>query len=307
MRSCVRPGEAMDAQPRSDSPPDRPVTSSRANLRDASKKFEKVRQASQPDRPVTSPRANLRDASKKFEKVREASQPDRPVTSSRTNLREASKKFEKVPEASPPVDDGGCTAVALVALGVWSSIAEAVRALDAQISPLHEKWLRQRGTSDETEAGICGEQWHEEAISNAIKTADWHVRLLSIHPTKPNVVSLRTELMRGRYLVLGVTNNEWLRPDIKGEPILQELKYPSSAADAPRQSTVGWHHAIAIVDGKMQDHDVTVPISSLWLRANNQPDRTRGYMRTIRKVYRIFPCARPGSDCRGTCGKRARE
>jgi len=203
--------------------------------------------------------------------------------------------------------DSGCTAVALTTLGVWSSVAAAAAALDAQIAPLHQKWLRERGPCEESEAGIRGEQWHEEAISNAIKAADWHVRALVIHPTKADAVSLQSELARGRYLVFGVTNNRWYKR-VKGKPKPQKLKYPGWPADAPRHSTAGWHHAVAVKDGQLRDHDATEPLASLWLRSDNQPDRDKGWLRSIRKVWQIYPCTRPGSGCRGKCAhKRARE
>ena len=38
--------------------------------------------------------------------------------------------------------DGGCTAVALVEIGVWPSKEEATAALDAQIKPMHEELQR---------------------------------------------------------------------------------------------------------------------------------------------------------------------
>ena len=49
-------------------------------------------------------------------------------------------------------------------------------------------------------------------------------------------------------------------------------------------------HSIAVVDGKVLDANKTVPISSLWIKANNQPDPKKGYMRSIRKVYRVHKC-----------------
>ena len=204
--------------------------------------------------------------------------------------------------------DGGCTAVALTTLGVWPSDVEAAVALDAQIAPLHEKWLRERGSCDESEAGIRDEQWHEEAIWNAIIAAGWHVKRLALDPTKAD--RLKTELAHGRYLVFGVTNNRWCKR-VKGTVRLQPLKYPDWSADAPRLSSVDWHHSVAIVDGQLRDHATTMPLTSehpLWLRADNQPDRDKGWLRSIRKVWRIYPCTRPGSSCRGGCArKRAQE
>mgnify|MGYP007125161324 CR=1 FL=1 len=208
--------------------------------------------------------------------------------------------------------DGGCTAVALAAVGVWPSVAEAAAALNAEIAPLHQKWTRERGPCDESEAGIRGEQWHEEAIKNAIIAKGWHVTKLVLHPTKADAVSLKAELASGgSYLVFGVTNNVWRMRFKGGKVTRQPLKYPDEPADGPSRSTDGWHHTVAIVGGQLHDHAVAMRLTSehpLWLRNDNQPDRERGWLRSIRKVWRLSPCNRPGGGCRGECArKRYRE
>jgi hypothetical protein len=117
----------------------------------------------------------------------------------------------------PPADDGaaghggdgGCTASALAAMGVWHTAAEAAAALNAQIEPLHRKWLGERGPCDESEAGIRNEQWHELAIFAALKDKIWHARKVNMHPTKKGAVSLNEELKRGQYLIFGIANNRW--------------------------------------------------------------------------------------------------
>ena len=205
--------------------------------------------------------------------------------------------------------DGGCTAVALTTLGVWPTLAEAVAALDAQIAPLHAKWQRLRGQCEEAEAGLTGEQWHDEAILNAIKAKGWHVRKLVLHPTKAAAVSLKAELGHGRYLVFGVTNNEWSKR-VKGKVKPQPLKYPGWPADAPHGSAAGWMHTVAIVDGRLRDFDASMRLTAehpLWLRKDNQPDREKGWLRSIRAVWRVFPCSRPGDGCRGECAAAERE
>ena len=81
--------------------------------------------------------------------------------------------------------DGGCTARALTAIGVFPSMSAAVRGLDAEITPLHQKLYRERGECDESEAGIRGEQWHQEAVKRAVVDAGWHFKTLPINPTQP--------------------------------------------------------------------------------------------------------------------------
>ena len=64
--------------------------------------------------------------------------------------------------------DGGCTAVALTTLGVWPLVAAAAAALDAQIAPLHQKWLSVRGPCDEawaTHGRSLGGAWAEHGRS----------------------------------------------------------------------------------------------------------------------------------------------
>ena len=198
--------------------------------------------------------------------------------------------------------DGGCTAAALVALGVWSTLAAAIAALDARIAPLHEKFLKTRGSCDESEAGVRGMQWHLEAMHAAIKAPGWHVEKLDIHPT---------------HLVIGVTNNRWAikKPNARLE--WQSLKYPGYAANAPSVSSEAWHHTIAIDDGNLHDFSLAAErrakgkveatvASAMWLRDDdNQPDRNKGLMRTIRKVWRLSKCiASVGAGCRGQCKRK---
>ena len=62
-------------------------------------------------------------------------------------------------------DVGGCTAEALVRIGVWPCKEAAVAGLDAQIQPMTEELQRRRGGPlAEAEVGVPGEQWHQEAI-----------------------------------------------------------------------------------------------------------------------------------------------
>jgi hypothetical protein len=124
--------------------------------------------------------------------------------------------------------DGGCTARALTAIGVYPSTSAAVRGLDAEIAPLHQKLYRERGECDEREAGVRGEQWHQEAVKRAVAAAGWHFKTLPINPTQPACVDLKAALASGSYLAVGVTNNQWYKGRKK-----QPLKYPDWPADAP--------------------------------------------------------------------------
>ena len=184
--------------------------------------------------------------------------------------------------------DGGCSAKALTNIFNNGLLPQdqypeksVIELLDAQIKPLHDTWNRKH--FDMSAAGIPGEQWHTAAISNACKGAGYHFQKV---PNGPRGSSLKSILEDGSsYFVIGVTNNQWF----KG-PKKQQLKYPSFSAMAPYEDPNDWMHSIAVVDGKVLDANNTVPISSLWIKANNQPDPKKGYMRSIRKVYRVHKC-----------------
>lgn len=193
--------------------------------------------------------------------------------------------------------DGGCTASAMKDIGVWESKEAAVVALNAQIGPMHEELERRWGQKcDVSEAGIEGEQWHEETIKRAVVAQGWHFKKLKIDATDPKAVGLKEELRDGSYFMIGVTNNEWFRGGKK-----QPLKYPDYPANAPAVDSAGWVHSIAVINGRVIDHSVNESLAALWLGSDNQPNPKKGYMRSIRKVLRMTKCCKPDTGCRGEC------
>ena len=193
--------------------------------------------------------------------------------------------------------DGGCTAVALHNLGIFPSVLSAVLALDAQIPPLRIAFLAQGHGYNA--AGIPGEQWHESVIMQAIWDTGWHAHSVAIDPTNPPCVELKSLLKTDSYLIIGKTNNAWSKC-VKGKKKRQPLKYPTEDEDAPATEP-GWVHSIVVKDGSLYDFDANFPISCLWLDGNNQPDPYHGYMRTIRKVWRVYKCADGKPGCKGKC------
>ena len=95
-------------------------------------------------------------------------------------------------DSSDRADDGGCTAEALVRIGVWSCKEAAVKGLDAQIKPMTEELQKRRGGPlEEAEAGVPREQWHEEAIKRAVvKSGEWHFHKVKIDSTDTKAVDL---------------------------------------------------------------------------------------------------------------------
>ena len=193
--------------------------------------------------------------------------------------------------------DGGCTASAMKDIGVWESKEAAVVALNAQIGPMHEELERRWGKKcDVSEAGIEDEQWHEEAIKRAVVAQGWHFKKLKIDATDPKAVGLKEELRDGSYFMIGVTNNAWVRGSKR-----QKLKYPGYNATAPAVDAAGWVHSVAIMNGRLLDHGANESLASLWLGSKNQPNPHKGYMRSIRKVWRMTKCCNHGTGCRGEC------
>ena len=62
--------------------------------------------------------------------------------------------------------DGGCTARALVAVGVYPSVYVAKQKLNAQIDPVYSDFLKRDPTFAKTDVGIPDRQWHEKVGSN---------------------------------------------------------------------------------------------------------------------------------------------
>lgn len=178
----------------------------------------------------------------------------------------------------------------------WPNEAAAAAALDAEIVAIHTKFCTERGECEESEAGIRGVQWHPEVIKRAVTKVDFHFHTVHIDNTHPQKVVLKEMLKDGMYFVIGLTNNQWY----KGKR--RCLKYPNEPINGPVVSPEKWSHSIAIVDGCIRDGGVYAPLSSLFLGTNNQPNPSKGYMRSIRKVWRVFPCGNPGTGCKGKCG-----
>ena len=192
--------------------------------------------------------------------------------------------------------DGGCTAAALANIGVFATKEAAASALDAQIEPLYAKMTRERGEmTSECDAGIHGEQWHPEAICEAVKAAGFHFKIVPINPDHSKRVNLRDTLKRGSYLVIGVINARFK----KGKKMV--WLHRGHAADAPAVNPAQWVHSIAVTNGVVNDFTREESVAALWLQSNNQPHPENGYMRTIRKVYRVYKCTCPGAGCKGSC------
>ena len=203
--------------------------------------------------------------------------------------------------------DGGCTAMALVKLGVWTSLDAATKALDAEIGRLHGELVRTQGGCIEGEAGILGERWHVKAVKNALKRIGWHVSKVHIDPTHPERVQLREVLKQGRYVAIGVINSRrWSELACSKEVVMQPPGYSNEPIGDLTSSPERSMRTIAIVDGKLRDYGVTEPICSLSLQDDNQPDPEKGYMHSLYSVWRVSEYIEPNtSSKRARCESRA--
>ena len=239
-----------------------------------------------------------------------------PDTKSNTAGGNSSAKPPSPPgkDSLPPAEkvemggDGGCTAEALVNIGVYvdpntkedreTSLSAAKLSLNCQIDPVHNKFCTERGVCERGEVGEDNVQWHEEVIAKAVKGEGWHFKKVQINPNNKECVDLNEVLKMGSYLLIGVTNNKWK----KGTKWI--TKYPGYSVNAPCKEPWKWVHSIAIVDGKVRDFcNPELEIQSLRILKNNQPNSKMGYMRTIRKVWRVYKCNKPGVGCKGKCGE----
>ena len=160
--------------------------------------------------------------------------------------------------------------------------------------------------------GFKDKQYAESTFKAAVVAKGFEIEELD-DISETNTGFLKTELNRhgGMFIVGGVINNEWYLKNLRsGKPCQWEdpnylnkfLNHPNAregddVAPGIDDSTqpsfgsgadTGWHHLIAISNGNLLDFDKKYSVNeAMWLGDDNQPDPTKGYMRTIRKVWRI--------------------
>ena len=79
-------------------------------------------------------------------------------------------------------DEGGCTALALVAIGVFSSVDDAKQALNNEIPLQKQQWHKQHSETKRAipSAGINNEEWHNQTIQQAVINNGFHFQLVHI-------------------------------------------------------------------------------------------------------------------------------
>ena len=190
----------------------------------------------------------------------------------------------ETPAGDVTLGSGGCTAVALSKIGVFTSVEETKAKLDAQI-PIYSSMVREDLRKPEF-VGVPGDRWHPDVVKRAVIDAGWHWRKLKL-----SEVSLATELKEGMYLVDGVLNDSFVKR-VRGK----EERFNTDESDPtdPRQNEAGWRHCFAVEDGRILEKEFEMSTDWLWLK-DNKPDPDKGYFYKVLKVYRITRCT--GGDC----------
>ena len=184
---------------------------------------------------------------------------------------------------------GGCTAIALTKLGVFETKQLAMDSLNANIDVVKDKM---RTDDDPNYYGVPDDCWHYKVVSQTLIGAGYDIRKLELDLSKLSKVNLRSKLNNGSYLVSGILNDHYVRKD-KG----QEVDCYGDTGDmtTPASNEAGWRHSIAVRDGQILEKEFNMSTNWLWLDENNCPDRAKGYMYKVLKVYEILPSHVPVS------------
>ena len=189
-------------------------------------------------------------------------------------------------EAAADTGGGGCVAHALFELGVFDSVAIAMQRLNFAASRLAGKHLSLRYVADDW--------WPHEAIAKAVKSERWHMSKIKLGSERLDLAAQFARRSCG-HLVDGVLNNEW--QDDEGV-LVNDATYEGAPPSVDRAA---WRHAVAVQGGViLEQHEQRILVKWLWLDGN-KPDKHRGYLREILKVYKIWRCTSV-DGCRGKGG-----
>ena len=191
-------------------------------------------------------------------------------------LDPSSQREMSVPEG---LGSGGCTAWALSKLHVFDSVDSATRGLNANIGSC--PWSRENDT------------WHSQVVRRAVINRQYHMKKVDLRSEH-----LGTLLKKGDYLIDGVLNSSYVY--LYGGFEIRQPTVPDDTT-TPYSNEAAWRHSVAVSNGRILEKEFTMGAKWLWLRENNVPDRERGYMYKIFKVYRMYACNRPGQGCGGGC------
>ena len=172
---------------------------------------------------------------------------------------------------------GGCVAVAVTKLGVFSSQEEAIERLDWHT----RDWTTLRDDKRNTEnLGIPGLSWAREVIKRTIIDAGFDYHIVKKGPTLE--ATLREK--DGLFLIDGIANDSYLEGKKRVKPYPQDGKDDNPRNPARKRE---WQHVFAVKDGILRREHVDVELRWLWLDAQGEPNEKNGIFIRIDKVYRL--------------------
>jgi len=179
---------------------------------------------------------------------------------------------------------GGCVAVALQKLLKFTSQKQAALALD-EMREEHRKAVRP-DQDNEAFLGIPSQTWHIEIVKKVVVEEGYDFR-----DQKKKAKAILKAQKAGEtatYLVDGVVNDHYTRPfDSK---IIKPYCEDATDYGTPRTHPHHWAHTVAVKTEGYKAYvfqDRWMPLSVLWLDEDGRPDKEKGLMYEIRKVYRV--------------------
>lgn len=184
------------------------------------------------------------------------------------------------------VGSGGCAALALAHLptGLGGTKEEVAKKLDRGIQPLADEFDRdnaKRGQlpRDPQRTGVHGEEWHIELIRRTV-----------VQESKGRVLLKKQKVTTdGGCLALNATDHFLIDGTLNRSYTWNKHTYYQPGHDVAGPEDA-WRHCIALSKGKVYCaglHQIGLSVLCLRLDTQGRPERTTGYMKRIKRVYKV--------------------
>jgi len=181
-------------------------------------------------------------------------------------------------------------------MGFAAACSDASLELNECIDEVHALFQKENpGVTVPIEnVGIPNSGWHFKVVLTAFKRRDAPFTFCEVPERQWSEVLLDTSSFKC-YLVVGWLNSSFVgrTGKSKKEQTISQLFDPAVTIDSD------WTHSTAVMHGFVVDntwvheeHGI-MPAKYLWLLGNN-PDRTKGFFRDIRKVFEV-DCGQPSA------------
>ena len=193
---------------------------------------------------------------------------------------------------------GGCDARSLFHIGVFVSEEAAKAALNAQIDVVH-KSANFKGHPRE-HVGVDNCEWHHDVVQKAVINAGWHWRKVQsfVRGAKELADVPLNKILKegGTYFLDGYLNSQYHRTSGKKVKKVKITTEDTGARD---------RHSTAVVNYMVRDHPGfivggTMNAENLWLNERATPDRKKGFMSELCRVYKVWKCTKTAA-CKGEC------